>query len=121
MSYFKDSILPSQTGNSGKYLKTDGSTTSWNTVSGGSSSISQATIDFGTTPINEKSFSVTDATCTTSSKIILFNAGVAHTNENYGVQINLNYIPLNGSFTLTVDGGRELLRGQFIINYLITN
>jgi hypothetical protein len=32
-------VLPSQTGNNGKYLKTDGSNTSWETVSGGGGSV----------------------------------------------------------------------------------
>lgn len=32
------SVLPSQTGNAGKYLKTDGSTVSWAAVSGSGSS-----------------------------------------------------------------------------------
>lgn len=86
----------------------------------GSSSITEIIIDFGVNPINEKSFTITDATCTTTSKIILFVAGKAQTNENYGMNLNLNYIPANGSFTLTADAESELVRGQFIINYLIT-
>lgn len=34
---YVDAVTPSQTGNSGKYLTTDGSVTSWGTVAGGSS------------------------------------------------------------------------------------
>lgn len=43
------SSLPSQTGNAGKYLSTDGSIASWTTVSGGGSSFSDpvSTIMYG--------------------------------------------------------------------------
>jgi len=95
-------------------------TGSGNVLISGSTSISQTTINFGTSPINEKTFVITDAACTGTSKIMLFAAGVSQTNENYGVPLNLSYIPAVGSFQLTADGGRELLRGQFIINYLIS-
>jgi len=35
MAYIKKSKLPDQTGNNGKYLKTDGTNTSWQTATGG--------------------------------------------------------------------------------------
>lgn len=40
--YFTDNTIASQTGNSGKYLSTDGTNTSWNTVSGGVTSVALA-------------------------------------------------------------------------------
>jgi hypothetical protein len=38
-------VLPSQTGNNGKYLKTDGSNSSWETVMAGGISVSEVTTD----------------------------------------------------------------------------
>ena len=38
MTYIKGTSLPSQTGNAGKYLTTDGANASWGTVVGGGSS-----------------------------------------------------------------------------------
>lgn len=98
---------------------TDNIPTTLNDLVTASVAISQTTIDFGTTPINEKTFTITDVSCTATSKLILFIGGVAQTNENYGIQLNLSYIPAVGSFQITADAGKELVRGQFIINYLI--
>ena len=36
MAYFEESILPNQTGNANKFLKTDGTNTSWEAGGGGS-------------------------------------------------------------------------------------
>jgi hypothetical protein len=38
-------VLPSQTGNNGKYLKTDGSNSSWATVTAGGVSVPEVTTD----------------------------------------------------------------------------
>jgi len=58
-------VLPSQTGNSGKYLKTDGSALSWATVSGGSGTVTSVG---GTGTVNGISLS---GTVTTSGNLTL--------------------------------------------------
>jgi len=60
-------VLPSQTGNSGKYLKTDGSILSWATVSGGGGSGTVTSVG-GTGTVNGISLS---GTVTTSGNLTL--------------------------------------------------
>jgi hypothetical protein len=61
-------VLPSQTGNSGKYLKTDGSVLSWDTVSGGGGGSGTVTSVGGTGTVNGISLS---GTVTTSGNLTL--------------------------------------------------
>lgn len=87
-------VLPSQTGNSGKYLKTDGSTVSWATVSGTGSNetltigsgltggsydgSADVTIAVDTSTISTKSYvddHINDSTAAHSAGSISFTAG----------------------------------------------
>jgi hypothetical protein len=68
-----DTLIPSQTGNAGKYLTTDGTSTSWATVAGGSLTIK----DEGTT--------LTSA----ATSIDFTGAGVTATNTGGAVTVNI--------------------------------
>ena len=65
-----DLILPTQTGNNGKYLKTDGANASW---AGGSvlSGAGQATVDFGANPAATATVTVSAAWILTGSYIVV--------------------------------------------------
>lgn len=79
-------ILPSQTGHSGEYLKTDGSNLSWTSVTGGGESL-QDTVDIGNT-------TTTDIIMDTSYVVFnpasgapgLYQTGIG-ANTDYGLQL----------------------------------
>jgi hypothetical protein len=88
--------------------------------------ITQVEIDFGTTPLSEKIFTITDAAATTTSKIICSLAYDSPTGKDLD-ELDMDDIILKvgsstaGSFTLyvmTSDG--SYLADKFKINYLIT-
>lgn len=63
-----NSLLPSQVDNSGKYLKTDGSTVSWNTISGGGyTQIATGTLSSGT------SITISNIPTTYKNLVLVFN------------------------------------------------
>lgn len=77
------------------------------------------TIDFGTNPINEKSFNIVDANCTATSKIDISQYFISQTEENFGVYIDLFTECLTGSFNIiAVSKGFEE-KGIFNIKYTI--
>lgn len=86
-----NNLLPSQTGNSGKVLSTDGSNVSWTTVSGGGGgTVTSVAFNPGTT-----GFSVTGSPITTSGTINLagtlniLNGGTGATSDS-GARANLS-------------------------------
>ena len=62
-----DALAPSQTGNTGKYLTTNGTTTSWGTVSGGSGTVTSVAATAGT------GISITGSPITTSGTLNITN------------------------------------------------
>ena len=62
-----DALAPSQTGNTGKYLTTNGTTTSWATVSGGSGTVTSVAATAGT------GISITGSPITTSGTLNITN------------------------------------------------
>lgn len=77
------------------------------------------TINFGSNPINQKTFNIIDTNCTTTSKIDISQYFIAQTEENFGVIIDLFTECLNGSFNIiAVSKGIEE-RGIFNIKYTI--
>lgn len=62
-----NALVPSQTGNTGKYLTTDGSNTSWVTVSGGSGTVTSVAATAGT------GISITGSPITTSGTLNITN------------------------------------------------
>jgi len=62
-----DALAPSQTGNTGKYLTTNGTTTSWATVSGGSGTVTSVAATAGT------GISISGSPITTSGTLTITN------------------------------------------------
>ena len=107
-----NALLPSQVGNNGKYLTSDGTNTSWNTISTGlpSSSISSST----TLSSNYKYFVDTSATRTLTlpaspsvgDEIYVFDASGTAATYNITVSRNSNYINGNaGNLIIDINGG----------------
>jgi hypothetical protein len=69
-----DALAPSQTSNSGKYLTTNGTTTSWATVSGGVTSITAGTYLTGGTITTSGTIAVDATTTNTASKVVARDA-----------------------------------------------
>lgn len=79
--------------------------------------ISEATLDFGTKPIYNKSFTVTDAECTASSKIIITQQAV--TDEAEFDMICYAAKAGDGSFTVYSSAMPGPVSGTRKINYFI--
>ena len=76
-------------------------------------------IDFGTNPINEKTFNIIDVNCTTTSKIDIDQYFISQSEENFGVCLDLFTECFNGNFNIiAVSRGLEE-RGIFNIKYTI--
>ncbi len=91
-----------------------------------SSTIKQTEIDFGSTPINSKIFTITEASATATSKILVSVAYDAPTGKELDeLEMDTLYVTAGnasaGQFDLIVsaiDG--SYLHDKFKINYLIT-
>jgi hypothetical protein len=78
MSYI---VIPSQSGNSGKYLTTNGTKLSWGTVTGGGSLAKTFEYNVSATPVNKGRFTVVDGDITTSSIVNIEQAFSALTGK----------------------------------------
>ena len=77
-------------------------------------------IDFGTAMINEKSFTITDTSCTVNSKISVQNYFTSQTEPNHGINLELFVECFNGSFNVIAIGQTEpLINGIFNLKYTI--
>jgi hypothetical protein len=86
-------------------------------------SISQTEIDFGTTPVAEASFLITDAAVTPSSRLLGVVAYVAPTGKDLDELdmdgIDLKFAPGSGQFTLYARGLDGYVADKFIIYYQV--
>jgi hypothetical protein len=93
-----------------------------NVTGGGSGSVTQIEIDFGTTPTRSKTFVITNAGITTTSKILLTQAGTAATgrqaDENEMDPIIFAGIPSTGQFTLIASSLNGPVVGKYRVNYM---
>lgn len=84
--------------------------------------VTSVEIDFGTTSVTSKTFTITDAGVTGTSKILCFQAGRAATgqsaDENEWTKLALTANPGTGSFTLWAECINGTVTGKFIIDYL---
>jgi hypothetical protein len=89
----------------------------------GTVNVKQTEVDFGTTPLAETEFTVTDSEVTASSQIIGTIAYEAPTGKDLDElemdAIDLRFAPGAGSFIVRVKGLDGYLHDKFKINYLI--
>lgn len=101
-----------------------GSTATVNiTGGGGAATITQVEIDFGSIPTRGKTFIVTDAGVSSSSSIVVCQAGNAATgkqaDENEMDPIIFLAIPGTGQFTLIGSTKDGPVVGKFKVNYMV--
>jgi hypothetical protein len=124
-------VVPSQTGNSGKYLTTDGTTSSWGTISAGSmtllsttsmSGVSTVTISSISQSYNHLQILIEDLTMTTNDKNIALRFN-SDTGSNYMATFdntNTNSFATYGGFYSatpgTNDGNNVVLDIPFYTN-----
>lgn len=88
-----------------------------------STQITTLEIDFGTTPVSQKVFTVTDALVSFDSRIIAIQSGEASTgrsaDENEIDAILFNATPGEGTFKLNATCVTGKVSGKFKVNYQI--
>ena len=90
-------VVPSQTGNSGKYLTTDGTTASWGTISSGGMTLLSTTSMSGSSQVN-----ITSINQTYKDLIILINMVSWNTSDS---EIQLRFNAANNSWGAGFFGG----------------
>ena len=95
----------------------------WKVSGAGSTNIKQTEIDFGTIPVSEKEFIVTDADVLVTSQIIGNVAYEAPTGKDLDElemdAIDLKFAPGSGQFIIYAKGLEGYIEGKFKVNYLI--
>jgi len=120
-------VLPSQTGNSGKYLTTDGSNSSWATVSSGGAPITaDFTADFTAAGDTQAQFTITDVHCLSTSKIQLQITSEETTNNSSDDISSQQLIAqvvskTTGSFDVLIQCLEGIFNYEVIINYYLVN
>jgi hypothetical protein len=103
VSTAKHGFFPKLPTPTGKFLKDD---LTWGTPSAGGVSITQVEIDFGSTPVSSKSFTITNGTITGSNKILVYPSPTPATgrvgNDFEADIVTMTGLAGTGSFTLTV-------------------
>lgn len=88
-----------------------------------STNVKQTEIDFGTTPVSEASFLVTDADVTAGSQLTGSVAYEAPTGKDLDElemdALDLKFAPGSGNFTVYVTGLNGYVADKFKLNYLI--
>ena len=94
----------------------------WEEVEAGAS-VSQTEVDFGSTGVSEASFTITDAACTGTSKIILTLAGDAPTGKDADeIEMDSFFMkatPGSGSFDLYMRALEGDVADKFKVNYIL--
>ncbi len=90
---------------------------------GGSSTVTMIQVNFGTAPVRTKTFTVTDATVTTSSRLMITQSGTAATgrqaDENEMDAILFSGVPGSGQFTLIANTFTGPVTGLYNVNYIV--
>lgn len=102
------------------FLRADGS---FQSPGASSTNIKQTEVDFGSTPIPEQSFTITDAAVSLSNQLIAMIAYEAPTGKDLDElemdAIDIKVAPGTGEFTLFIKGLEGYLHDKFKVNYLI--
>jgi len=95
----------------------------WKVPGAGATNIKQTEIDFGTIPISEKEFTITDSDVLINSQITGNVAYETPTGKDLDElemdSIDLKFAPGNGQFKIYAKGLEGYLEGKFKINYLV--
>jgi hypothetical protein len=104
-------VVPSQTGNSGKYLTTDGTTSSWGTVAGYSApTLGSTSIASGATVSNVAGLTINSTTIPTSKTLVDTDSSQTLTNKTLtGPVINLVTSAQTASYTLVLTDSSDLV------------
>lgn len=90
---------------------------------GGSTSVTQVQIDFGTTPTRSKQFTITDPTVTPSTYLIVNQSGVSASGRTVGEPemdpMVFSATPGSGAFTVTATTLNGPVVGRYLICYLV--
>lgn len=90
---------------------------------GGSSTITEIEVDFGTLPTRTKTFTVIDANITVSSKLTITQSGTAATgrqaDENEMDPILFSGTPASGQFILIANALAGPVSGKYRVNYVV--
>jgi hypothetical protein len=79
-----NALLPSQTSNSGKYLTTNGTDTSWGTVAAGSGTVTSVAFSGGTTGLSSTGGPITTSgTITLAGTLAIANGGTGSSSTTY--------------------------------------
>ena len=81
--------------------------------------IKSTTINFGTSPINEKTFNIIDNDCTITSIIDINQYFISQIEENFGVVLDLFTECFNGNFNIIAVSKEPFSKGIFNIKYII--
>lgn len=95
------------------------------TIAGGAgASWTTVEVDFGSIPTYDKTFTVTDASVSLTSKVIALHAGDAATgrqaDENELDALVCRAVPATGSFTLYVRSTTGPVAGKYKVHYTVT-
>jgi hypothetical protein len=89
------------------------------------STIVQAEIDFGSTPVEEKDFTIVNASITTASLVMAQIAYVAPTGKDLDElefdSFDFRCVAVSGGFTLHARSLEGLVADKFVINYSFCN
>jgi len=118
-----NALVPSQTSNSGKYLTTDGTNTSWATVSGGGG---VSTITFGSTGLTPST--ATSGAVTVAGTLAVANGGTGVTSSSGASSVVLRdasgNITINSLFegftNVAAAGTTTVLTVSSVPNYVVT-
>ncbi len=95
----------------------------WKSPGAGSTNIKQTEIDFGTLPVSEKEFTITDSDVLITSQLIGNIAYEAPTGKDLDElemdAIDLKFQPGAGSFKIYAKGLEGYVADKFKVNYLI--
>jgi len=90
---------------------------------GGPATITEVEVDVGTLPVYETSVSVTDATVSGTSKVLIVQSGAAATgrqaDENEMDGLDVSATPAAGSFTARICAKPGPITGKFKLLYMV--
>ena len=100
-----NNLLPNQTGNNGKVLTTDGTDTSWITVSSGSGTVTSVALSGGTTGLTVSGSPITTSgTITLAGTLAIANGGTGQTTANNALNALLPSQTSNSGKYLSTNG-----------------